>query len=72
MERVCRRFRSAALSLPCRLELNVNWLPETGSDSVLRCLRGRTPGDLDLVVFREGECMPHGQLVAQLVPTATR
>ncbi len=48
MEHVCRRFRRAALSLPCHLRLTDHLSLENGRKGVLRCLRGRVPADLQL------------------------
>ena len=76
MEHVCRRFRRAALSLPCHLRLTDHLSLENGRKGVLRCLRGRVPADLQLQWSwlyedpRSGELL--GLQVAEVLPTVTR
>ena len=72
MENVCRRFRQAALSLPCYVWLSWHIDTPATADSVLRCLRGRVPGDLTLKTHADENACQLGQLAAKVLPTVTR
>lgn len=76
VERVCRRLRRVALSLPCRVQLSADLghQPGTAAESVLRCLRDRVPGDLEIsaISYRSEGWALLGRLAAQLLPTVTR
>lgn len=73
MERVCRRFRRVALSLPCRVWLDSHLVTKETADSMLRCFCDRVPGRLSLSVnYSEEYSLPVQGLVAAFLPTVTR